>query len=177
MFCCFYVAIFVDFWTYNLNIGILADFIVGVSYKMNNTYSVKAKDIEQKDWYIIDGKNIVLGRAASKIAKILLGKHKPIYSPHADVGDYVIVINAGQIKITGNKKENKMYYSHSGKPGNLKEINFNKLIEKSAEKLLKLTVKGMLPRNTRGRNMLKKLKVYQNEEHPHTAQQPNQLEV
>lgn len=144
---------------------------------MNTTYSVKTKDIEQKNWYIVDAKNLILGRAASKIATILLGKHKPIYSPSADVGDYVVVINAGYIKVTGDKQENKMYYRHSGKPGNLKETNFDKLLNKSAEQLLKITVKGMLPKNTRGRNMLKKLKVYQKEEHPHIAQNPNQLEV
>ena len=144
---------------------------------MNKTYVVKAKDIEQKNWYLLDAKNLVLGRAASKIATILLGKHKPNYSPDADVGDYVIVINAGQFKVTGNKTEDKAYYTHSGRPGNLKTITFDKLIKKSAEQLLKTTIKCMLPRNTRGRNMLKKLKVYQNENHPHTAQQPNQLEV
>lgn len=141
------------------------------------TYSVKLKDTQQQVWYIIDAKGAVLGRTASKAATMLLGKHKPTYAPYADVGDYVIVINAGQIKVTGNKSTDKVYYRHSGKPGNLKEITFDKLIEKSAEKLLKITVKGMLPRNTRGRNMLKKLKVYQNAEHPHEAQQPIQLEV
>lgn len=141
------------------------------------TYSVKLKDTEQQSWYIIDAKDVVLGRTASLIAKMLLGKHKPTYTPHADVGDYIIVINAGKIKITGNKVKDKVYYRHSGKPGNLKEITFDKLIEKSAEKLLKITVKGMLPKNTRGRDMLKKLKIYQNSEHPHAAQQPIQLEV
>jgi len=141
------------------------------------TYSVKLKDTEQQAWYIIDAKDVVLGRTATLIAKMLLGKHKPTYAPYADVGDYVIVINAGQIKVTGNKSTDKVYYRHSGRPGNLKEITFDKLIEKSAEKLLKITVKGMLPRNTRGRNMLKKLKVYQNAEHPHAAQQPIQLGV
>jgi large subunit ribosomal protein L13 len=141
------------------------------------TYSVKLKDTQQQSWYIIDAKDVILGRTASLIAKMLLGKHKPTYAPYADVGDYVVVINAGQIRITGNKSKDKIYYRHSGKPGNLKEITFDKLIEKSAEKLLKITVKGMLPRNTRGRNMLKKLKVYQNAEHPHAAQQPIQLGV
>ncbi len=141
------------------------------------TYSVKLKDTEQQAWYIIDAKDVVLGRTATLIAKMLLGKHKPTYAPYADVGDYVIVINAGQIKVTGNKSTDKVYYRHSGRPGNLKAITFDKLIEKSAEKLLKITVKGMLPRNTRGRNMLKKLKVYQNAEHPHAAQQPIQLGV
>ena len=141
------------------------------------TYSVKLKDTEQQSWYIIDAKDVVLGRTASLIAKILLGKHKPTYTPHADVGDYIVVINAAKIKITGNKAQDKVYYRHSGKTGNLKEITFDKLIEKSAEKLLKITVKGMLPKNTRGRDMLKKLKVYHNSEHPHEAQQPIQLEV
>jgi large subunit ribosomal protein L13 len=137
-----------------------------------STYSVKAKDIEEKTWYIFDAKDVVLGRAASLIAKTLLGKHKAIYSPHADVGDYVIVINAGELKITGNKAKDKVYYRHSGQIGNLKQITFDKLIDKSAEKLLKITVKGMLPKNTRGRDMLKKLKVYPGLEHPHSAQMP-----
>lgn len=141
------------------------------------TYNVKTPDIEQKDWYIIDAKNLVLGRIASKIATILLGKHKAIYSPDADVGDYVVAINTNLIKITGNKAQDKLYFTHSGKPGNLKKINFDKLMQKSAEKLLQITVKGMLPRNVRGRNMLKKLKIYQGEEHPHAAQQPKLLEV
>lgn len=141
------------------------------------TFNVKTPDIEQKDWYIIDAKNLVLGRIASKIATILLGKHKAIYSPDADVGDYVVAINTNFIKITGNKAQDKLYFTHSGKPGNLKKINFDKLMQKSAEKLLQITVKGMLPRNVRGRNMLKKLKIYQGEEHPHAAQQPKLLEV
>ena len=115
------------------------------------TYSVKLKDTQQQSWYIIDAKDVILGRTASLIAKMLLGKHKPTYAPYADVGDYVVVINAGQIRITGNKSKDKIYYRHSGKPGNLKEITFDKLIEKSAEKLLKITVKGMLPRNTMGK--------------------------
>jgi len=139
------------------------------------TYSVKLKDTNSPDWYIVDAKDLVLGRTASKIAKVLLGKHKPIYAPYADVGDYVIVINAGQIKVSGNKATDKNYYTHSGKPGNLKETNFSKLIKKSSEKLLKITIKGMLPKNVRGRNMLKKLKVYQDSVHPHAAQQPIQL--
>ena len=139
------------------------------------TYSVKLKDTNSPDWYILDAKDLVLGRTASKIAKVLLGKHKPIYAPYADVGDYVIVINAGQIKVTGNKTTDKSYYTHSGKPGNLKETTFDKLIKKSSEKLLKITIKGMLPKNVRGRNMLKKLKVYQDSAHPHIAQQPIQL--
>ncbi len=139
------------------------------------TYSVKLKDTNSPDWYIVDAKDLVLGRTASKIAKVLLGKHKPIYAPYADVGDYVIVINAGKIKVTGNKTTDKNYYTHSGKPGNLKETTFDKLIKKSSEKLLKITIKGMLPKNVRGRNMLKKLKVYQDSAHPHAAQQPIQL--
>ena len=141
------------------------------------TYNVTAADTSVKEWYIIDTKNLTLGRVASKIASILLGKNKAIYSPDADVGDYVVAINASKIKITGNKAENKLYYTHSGKPGNLKQVNFNKLIQKSAEKLLNITIKGMLPKNVRGRNMLKKLKVYPTEQHPHAAQQPKQLEV
>ena len=140
------------------------------------TYRVKNNDIKQ-DWCILDAKNKVLGRVAALIAKKLLGKDKVIYSPDVDVGDYVIVINAEHIKVTGNKAEDKLYHRHSGRPGNLKEINFNKLIKKSAKDLLTITVKGMLPKNTRGRNMLKKLKVYKNMEHPHTAQQPKCIEV
>lgn len=141
------------------------------------TYSFKLKDSEQQKWYLIDAKDLVLGRAASLVAKLLLGKHKPIYAPYADAGDYVVVINANQFKVTGNKRLDKNYYSHSGKAGKLKQISFEKLINKSSDKLFKLTVKGMLPRNTRGRNMLKKLKVYSNAEHPHVAQQPTQIGV
>lgn len=141
------------------------------------TYSVKPKDVANPNWHIIDAKGLVLGRTASMAAKLLLGKHKPNYAPYADVGDYVVVINASQICVTGNKSSNKFYYRHSGKAGELKTTTFDKLIVKSAEKLFKITVKGMLPRNTRGRDMLKKLKVYPNAEHPHTAQQPKNIEI
>lgn len=136
------------------------------------TYSVKSKDTKDQNWYIIDAQGLVLGRTACLVAKMLLGKHKPLYSPCADVGDNVIVVNSDQIKVTGSKYQNKLYYTHSGKPGNLKTITLEKLIQKSSEKLLKIAVKGMLPKNTRGRDMLKKLKVYKGLEHPHVAQQP-----
>lgn len=141
------------------------------------TYNIKSKELEPPKWYLIDAKDLVLGRTASMIAKLLLGKHKPVYTPHADVGDYVIVINANQVKITGSKSTDKVYYRHSGKAGKLKQVTFDKLIVNSAEKLFKITVQGMLPKNTRGRDMLKKLKVYANSEHPHIAQQPIQLGV
>lgn len=139
------------------------------------TYSVKLKDVKDFKWYILDAKDLVLGRIASKVAKLLLGKHKVTYAPYADVGDYVIVINANQIKVTGNKDTDKFYYTHSGKVGNLKKTSFNKLQNESSEKLLKIAVKGMLPKNVRGRNIFKKLKVYQDSIHPHIAQQPIQL--
>ncbi len=129
------------------------------------------------NWYLVDASDKTLGRLASEIAKRLRGKHKPIYTPHVDTGDYIIVINANKVKITGNKNKDKIYYSHSGYPGGIKEITFEKLLAKAPERVIEIAVKGMLPKNPLGRAVYRKLKVYAGSEHPHTAQQPQQLDL
>ena len=133
------------------------------------TYSPKAKDIE-REWWVIDATDKTLGRIATQIAKLLMGKHKPIYAPHIDTGDYVVVINAAKVKVTGEKAEQKMYYRHSGYPGGLKSQRFEELFGKDPSRVMELAVRGMLPHNRLGRAMLKKLKVYPGNEHPHQAQ-------
>ncbi len=140
------------------------------------TYSVKADEIK-REWYLINAEGKTLGRLASEIAKILKGKHKPIYSPHLDCGDYVIVINAEKIRVTGRKLDQKIYYRHSGYPGGLKSITLREQLAKHPERVIKAAVKGMLPKNRLGRKMLKKLKVYAGDSHPHQAQKPKVLEL
>ena len=140
------------------------------------TYSAKPADI-QHDWFIIDASGKTLGRMAAEIAHRLRGKHKPEYTPHIDTGDYIVVINAEKVAVTGNKGEGKIYHSHTGYPGGLKSISFNKLINKAPERAIQSAVKGMLPRNPLGREMFRKLKVYAGSEHPHAAQQPQTLEL
>lgn len=140
------------------------------------TFSAKATDIN-RDWYIIDASDKVLGRLATEIARRLRGKHKAEYTPHVDTGDYIIVTNAEKIKVTGRKFKDKMYYSHSGFPGGLKTISFDKLQAKHPTRIIETAVKGMLPKNALGREMYRKLKVYVGAEHPHEAQQPKQLEI
>lgn len=140
------------------------------------TYFANTDNIEHK-WYLVDASNKVLGRLASQIAKYLRGKHKPEYTPHADAGDYIIVINASQIKVTGNKAQDKIYYHHSGYPGGIKETSFNKLLCKDPTRIIELAVKGMLPKNPLGRAMLSKLKVYADKTHPHAAQQPIEINL
>lgn len=140
------------------------------------TYFANNENIEHK-WYLVDASGKVLGRLASQIAKYLRGKHKPEYTPHADAGDYIIVINAEKIKVTGKKEQDKVYHSHSGYPGGLKEITFDKLQAKDPTRIIELAVKGMLPKNPLGRDMLRKLKVYAGSEHPHTAQQPEEINL
>lgn len=140
------------------------------------TYSAKPHEVK-RDWYWVDASDWTLGRLASEIAYRLRGKHKAEYTPHVDTGDYIIVLNADKIKITGNKAKQKQYYHHSGYPGGLKSISFEKLQEKKPEKIIEEAVKGMLPRGPLGRAMLGKLKVYSGTEHPHTAQQPQALPV
>jgi large subunit ribosomal protein L13 len=130
-----------------------------------------------RDWYLVDVENKVLGRVATEIASILRGKKKPIYTPSVDTGDFVIVVNAEKIALTGNKLADKTYYSHSGFPGGIKAITAGKLIEKNAEELIKKAVKGMLPKNKLARHMLSKLKIYTGTEHPHKAQMPKKLEL
>ena len=137
-----------------------------------------AKKIEvKKDWFVVDLEDMVLGRAAARIAHVLRGKHKAIYTPHVDTGDFVIVLNAEKVRLTGNKLADKKYYRHTGYPGGIREINAGKLLEKRPEDIIKKAVKGMLPKNKLGRQMFKKLKVYAGSDHPHAAQQPKSLEV
>lgn len=140
------------------------------------TYSPKIGDIEKK-WYVIDAEGQVLGRLASKVATILRGKHKPIWAPHMDVGDFVIVVNADKIRLTGRKAEQKVYYRHSRYPGGLKSIQYDRMMAKRPEFVLEQAVKGMLPHNKLGRQIFKKLKLYASPDHPHTAQQPEKLEL
>lgn len=140
------------------------------------TYSAKPKDIN-REWYVVDAAGVPLGRLATQVATILRGKHKPMYTPSMDVGDHIIVINAEKIAITGRKAQTKKYYRHSGYPGGLKETTFDKMIEKHPTRVIELAVKGMLPHNSLGRQMFRKLKVYAGSAHPHTAQQPKVLDL
>ena len=140
------------------------------------TFSAKATDIH-RDWYIIDATDKILGRLSTEIARRLRGKHKAEYTPHVDTGDYIVVTNAEKVRVTGKKFKDKKYYSHSGFPGGLKTIAFDKLQEKNPARIIELAVKGMLPKNSLGRDMYRKLKVYAGGEHPHEAQQPKELVI
>jgi large subunit ribosomal protein L13 len=140
------------------------------------TISVKAEDVN-RDWFVVDAADKTLGRLASEIAHRLRGKHKAEYTPHVDTGDYIVVVNAEKIRVTGAKATAKMYHHHTGYPGGLKSISFEKLIDKAPERVIQSAVKGMLPRNTLGRAMFSKLKVYAGSEHPHAAQQPQALNI
>ena len=138
------------------------------------TYSVKAGEIERK-WYVVDARGKVLGRLATEIARILRGKHKPTYTPHLDTGDFVVVINAEEIEVTGRKAEQKTYFRHSGYMGGEKHIPFRRMQDKHPERVIELAVKGMLPKNALGRQMRRKLRVYAGSEHPHQGQSPEPL--
>lgn len=140
------------------------------------TFNAKSETVK-RDWYLIDGESKTLGRLASVIAKRLCGKHKAEYTPHVDVGDNIVVINAEKIQVTGNKAKDKKYHRHSGYPGGLKTTTFEKLILSNPVKVIELAVKGMLPKTKLGQAMFKKLKVYAGVDHPHTAQQPQRLEI
>jgi large subunit ribosomal protein L13 len=140
------------------------------------TFVAKEQEVDKK-WYLVDAKDKVLGRLATQIAMRLRGKHKPIFTPHADTGDFVVVINADKVTLTGRKWANKIYYHHSGYIGGLKQISAKKLHEKKPEDILRFAVKGMLPKNSLGRRQLKKLKIYTGADHPHEAQQPEKLEI
>jgi len=140
------------------------------------TFMAKAEEVKRK-WYVVDAEGKPLGRLASEVAKILRGKNKPIYTPHVDTGDNVIVLNAAKVTLTGKKLDNKVYRHHSGWPGGLKEVKYRQLMEKSPEKVIELAVKGMLPRNSLGRAMFRKLKVYRGSEHEHQAQKPETLDI
>jgi large subunit ribosomal protein L13 len=140
------------------------------------TISAKAEDVT-RDWFVVDAADKTLGRLASAIAHRLRGKHKAEFTPHVDTGDYIVVVNAEKIRVTGAKSKDKMYYHHTQFPGGMKSISFEKLIDKAPERALQTAVKGMLPKNTLGRAMFKKLKVYAGNEHPHAAQQPQVLNI
>ena len=140
------------------------------------TYAVKASEIE-RSWWVVDATDQTLGRLATRIATLLEGKHKPIYSPHLDTGDHVVVVNAGRIRVTGDKLRQKSYFRHSGYMGGAKHIPFTEMREKHPERVIELAVKGMLPKNALGKQMRKKLKVYAGAEHPHQAQQPEPLNI
>jgi large subunit ribosomal protein L13 len=140
------------------------------------TFSPRPRDVERR-WYVVDADGAVLGRLASEVAKILRGKHKPIFAPHADTGDHVIVINARGVRLTGGKEGEKIYYRHSGYPGGLREIGYSRLLSERPVVAVEKAIKGMLPKNRLGRQMLSKLKVYEGAEHPHSAQQPSSLKL
>lgn len=140
------------------------------------TYNAKHEDIV-KDWYLIDAEGQILGRLASEIARRLRGKHKPIYTPYVDAGDFVIVVNAGKVSLTGKKMSDKIYYHHSGYPGGLRETSAGKMLQDNPEKVLLFAVRGMLPKNSLGRKMLKKLKIYTGNDHPHEAQCPQVIKL
>lgn len=140
------------------------------------TYSAKPEAVK-REWFVVDASEQTLGRLATEVARRLRGKHKPEFTPHVDTGDYVVVINADKIKVTGKKASDKMYYRHTGYPGGLKSMSFEKLIDYKPTDVIELAVKGMLPKNPLGRTMFKKMKVYAGSEHPHSAQQPHELKL
>lgn len=140
------------------------------------TIFVKPQEVERK-WYIVDAAGKRLGRVAAKVASILRGKHKPIYTPHQEVGDYVIIINAEKVEVTGNKRKDKLYYHHSGQPGGLRVESFEKVIQRKPTYPLEAAIKGMLPKNRLGRKLFKNVKIYAGEAHPHGAQKPEPLQI
>lgn len=140
------------------------------------TFSAKPHEVK-RDWFVIDANNKVLGRLATEVARRLRGKHKAEYTPHVDTGDYIVITNAEKVIVTGRKFKEKVYYNHSGFPGGIKSISFDKLQKKDPARIIERAVKGMLPKNPLGREMYRKLKVYAGTEHPHTAQQPQVLEI
>ena len=140
------------------------------------TYTPKPGEV-QRDWYVVDATDVVLGRLASEVATLLRGKHKPTFAPHVDGGDFVIVINADKVALSGNKRETKLAYRHSGYPGGLRSVAYGELLEKNPERAVEKAVRGMLPKNSLGSQQLGKLKVYRGAEHPHAAQQPKPFEI
>jgi len=140
------------------------------------TYSARPETV-RRDWYVVDATGKTLGRLASEIARRLRGKHKPVYTPHVDTGDYIIVVNAEKVRVTGRKMTDKVYHWHTGYPGGIKSITLEKLLQKHPERVIEHAVRGMLPRNPLGRAMFRKLKVYAGPEHPHQAQQPKPLDI
>jgi len=140
------------------------------------TYQAKKEEIDHK-WYLVNAEGKVLGRLSTELAKILKGKNKPIYTPHVDTGDFVVVVNAGKVTLTGKKLKDKIYYHHTGYPGGIKEMSAEKLLAKKPTEMIRMAVRGMLPKNSLGRQMLRKLKIYAGPSHPHEAQQPVSLEL
>jgi large subunit ribosomal protein L13 len=140
------------------------------------TYATKGKDIERK-WYVVDATEKILGRLASEIARMLIGKHKPYVTRHLDVGDFIIVINAEKVRLSGNKLEQKHYFRHTGYPGGVKRVRLDKMLSVKPEKVIRNAVWGMLPHNSLGRHQLKKMKIYAGPDHPHQAQKPEPLEI
>lgn len=135
-----------------------------------------SREVVSRDWYVVDAEGKILGRLASEIAKRLRGKHKPVYTPHVDTGDFIIVVNAGKVRLTGSKLRDKLYYRHSGYPGGLKQMSAGKMLQEKPGEVLRLAVRGMLPKNSLGRAMLKKLKIYTGSDHGHEAQCPRVLD-
>jgi large subunit ribosomal protein L13 len=171
-----------DFGGYALNpmpgLVMIASFLKSPAFGATRMKTISAKPAEvERDWFVVDASGKTLGRLATEIARRLRGKHKPIYTPHVDTGDYIVVVNAEKIHVTGNKAGDKMYYHHSGYPGGMKQASFNQLIARAPERVLEIAVKGMLPKNPLGRAMFKKLKVYAGSEHRHSAQQPQPLDI
>jgi len=140
------------------------------------TYQAKKEEVEHQ-WYLVDAQGKVLGRLATELAKILRGKNKPIYTPHVDTGDFVIVVNAGKVALTGKKMKDKIYYHHTGYPGGIREMSAEKLLAKKPTEMIRIAVKGMLPKNSLGRQMIQKLKIYAGAKHPHEAQKPVPLQL
>jgi len=140
------------------------------------TFSAKSQSVE-RSWYVVDATDKVLGRLASEVARRLRGKHKPEYTPHVDTGDYIVIVNAEKVHVTGNKVKDKVYYHHTGYPGGIKSFTFEKLLQRAPERIIETAVKGMLPKGPLGRAMYRKLKVYAGPEHRHAAQQPKTLEI
>jgi large subunit ribosomal protein L13 len=140
------------------------------------TFTPKPGDIERR-WHVIDASDVVLGRLATQSAVLLRGKHKPIFAPHVDTGDFVVIINAGKVALTGNKREQKLAYRHSGYPGGLRSVSYTELLDKNPQRAVEKAIRGMLPKNSLGRQMLSKLKVYAGPEHPHSAQKPVPFEI
>jgi len=140
------------------------------------TYQARKEELEHR-WYLVNAEGKILGRLASELAKILRGKHKPTYTPHLDTGDFIVVVNAEKVSLTGKKMKDKKYYHHTGYPGGIKEISAEKLMAKKPAEMIRMAVKGMLPKNSLGRQMLRKLKVYAGPNHPHEAQRPASLEI
>jgi large subunit ribosomal protein L13 len=140
------------------------------------TYQAKKEELDRK-WYLVNAEGKVLGRLSAELVKILKGKNKPTYTPHVDTGDFVVVVNAGKVTLTGKKMKDKIYYHHTGYPGGIKEMNAEKLLAKKPTEMIRIAVKGMLPKNSLGRQMLRKLKIYAGASHPHDAQKPTPLEL